>query len=190
MSQNTMVAICKHNHSGLLSWHSSTHFQIPITRAISTMQLRLGTYCNFGLASTTICDVDFPNYKWVNNDCRSRLKLETLDALMRVSLYDLPMDNMDRARNFDTWKSTKTHRALPLELDNNQMHHVRNPNKFRAPFYLHTLLQYSKTSYHFHIKYKTANIKLAFLTKCCKNVTSKSVVILKPFFTLKMHVHT
>ena len=39
---------------------------------------------------------------WVKSDCRSRLKLETLDALMGVSLCRLPMENMDWAKFFDT----------------------------------------------------------------------------------------
>ena len=43
----------------------------------------------------------------------SRLKLETLDALMRVSLCSLPMENMDWARIFDTWELTKP--VLPLK---------------------------------------------------------------------------
>jgi hypothetical protein len=44
-------------------------------------------------------------------------KIETLDASMRVSLCGLPMENMDWAKNFDTWKPTKNRKALPLELD-------------------------------------------------------------------------
>ena len=105
------------NIVGLQSWHSSRHFQIPITLAISTLQLRLGIDCNFGLASTAICECGFSKQNWVKSDRKSRLKLETLDALMRVSLCGLPMENMDWARIFDTWKSTKNQRALPLELD-------------------------------------------------------------------------
>jgi hypothetical protein len=41
------------NIIGLQSWHSSRCFQISIILAILNLQLRLGTYCNFGLASTT-----------------------------------------------------------------------------------------------------------------------------------------
>ena len=64
-----------------------------------------------------MCEHGFSKQNWVKSDRRSRLKLETLDALMRVSLCGLPMENMDWARIFDTWKSTKNCRALPLELD-------------------------------------------------------------------------
>ena len=70
------------NIAGLQSWHSSINFQISITLAISTMQLRLSTDCNFGLISTTICECGFSKHKRVKSACRSRLKLETLDALM------------------------------------------------------------------------------------------------------------
>ena len=47
------------NIVGLQSWHSSIHFQIPITPATSTVQLRLGTNCSFGLAITTVCERGF-----------------------------------------------------------------------------------------------------------------------------------
>jgi hypothetical protein len=73
------------NIDGLQYWHSSIHFRIPITSAILTLQLRLGTDYNFGLASIAICEHGFPKKSWVKSDCGSRLKLETLDALMRVS---------------------------------------------------------------------------------------------------------
>ena len=53
----------------------------------------------------------------MKSDRKIRLKSETLDALMRVSLCGLPMENIDWAKTFDTWKSTKNRRALPLELD-------------------------------------------------------------------------
>ena len=70
------------------------------------------------LASATICERGFSKHNWVKSDRKSRLKLERLDALMRVSSCNLLMGNMDRAKNFDTWKSTKkTRRALPLKLD-------------------------------------------------------------------------
>jgi len=73
----------------LQSWHFSKHFQIPITPKILTLQLWLGTDCNFGLASTTICERGFSKQNWVKSDRKSRLKLETFDALMRVSLCGL-----------------------------------------------------------------------------------------------------
>ena len=107
------------NIARLQSWHSSRHLQISKAIAISIVELRLGNDCNFGLASTTICERGFSKQKWVKSNCRSRLKLETLNALVRVSLCGLPMENMDWATKVDTWKSTKNRRALTLELDDN-----------------------------------------------------------------------
>ena len=63
-------------------------------------------------------NMDYSNHNRVKSDRGSRLKLETLDALMqKMSLCDLPMENMDWDKNFDTRKSTKNRRALPMELD-------------------------------------------------------------------------
>ena len=90
------------NIVGLQSWHSSPHSHIRITLAILTTQLRLGIDCNFGLASTSICERGSLKHNWLKSDCRSRLKLETLDPLIRVSLCGLPMENMGRARILDT----------------------------------------------------------------------------------------
>ena len=50
---------------------------------------------------------------------------------------------------------------------------------------MHVLLQYSETSYCFHIQYKTANINFVFVKRCKKAWKFEwSVIILKPF-TLK-----
>ena len=55
---------------------------------------------------------------------------------MRVSLWGLPMENMDWARISDTWKSTKNWRALPLELDDDQVQYVGNLHiNISASFY-------------------------------------------------------
>ena len=90
----------------LYSWDSIMHFHILTTPTISTMQLPLGTDCNFSLASTTICESGFSKNIWVKSDCRSRLKLETLDTLVQVSLCGLPIEHMD-------WDGTFWH----LEID-------------------------------------------------------------------------
>ena len=107
------------NIVGLQSWHSNRHFQFSITLAISIVQLWLGNDCNFSLASTTTYEREFSKHNWVKSDRRSQLKLETLNALMRVSLCGLPLENMDWARIFNTRKPTKNWRALPPELDAN-----------------------------------------------------------------------
>ena len=88
LSQNTGLQFANRNINivGLQSWHSSIRFQIPITCGIWTLQLRLGTYRNFSFASRTICEGGFSKQNWVKSDRRSRFKLDTLDALMQVSL--------------------------------------------------------------------------------------------------------
>ena len=60
------------------------HFQIPIF-----LQFRL---CNFGLANTTICEHGFSKDNCMKSHRKSWLKLETLNALMQVSLCRLPID--------------------------------------------------------------------------------------------------
>ena len=96
------------NIAGLQSWHSSKFFQIPINLAILTLQLWLGTDYNFDFASIAIWERGFSKQNRVKSDRRSRLKLETLNALKRVSMCGLLIENIDWARIFDTWKSNKT----------------------------------------------------------------------------------
>ena len=68
----------------------------------------------------------------MKSDHKSRLKLETSDAFMQASLCRLPMENVDWARMFDTWESTENRMALPLELEDDSVHYVRNLNYFSA----------------------------------------------------------
>ena len=98
------------------SRHSSKHFQIPVTIAISTLQLRLNTNYNFGLASTTICEHRFSKQNWMKSYCKIRLRLESLDALMQVSLCGLPMEIWIGPKKLTLGNRPKTRRALPLEL--------------------------------------------------------------------------
>jgi hypothetical protein len=66
------------------------------------------------LANTTICECGFSKQYGMKNDCKSQLKLETLDALIRKSLCGLPMENMNWANFFDTCMEIDQHRrALP-----------------------------------------------------------------------------
>ena len=67
--------------------------------------------------SISICEREFSKQNGVESDPISLLNLGTLDALMRVPLCGLQMENIDWARIFDTWKSTKIPRTLPLDLD-------------------------------------------------------------------------
>jgi hypothetical protein len=91
------------NIVGLQSRYSSIlSFQISISFVILIMQLQLNTNCNFGSASTSICEHGFSKHNWVKSDRIRQMKLATLDALVRVSLCNLPMENMNWARVFDT----------------------------------------------------------------------------------------
>ena len=47
----------------------------------------------------------------------------------------IPMKNMDWARIFGTWKSTRNHTTLPPESDDDEVHYVVNLNNYRASFY-------------------------------------------------------
>ena len=135
------------------------------------MQLRLGIDDNFGLANTTICERGFSKQIWANlSDRKNRLKLETWNASMRVSLCGLPMENMDWARIFDTWKSTKNRmKGCAFGVGWWLSALCRESKQFLCIILLHVFLQYSKTSYYFHIQYKTASIKFGvFNVECCK----------------------
>ena len=68
----------------------------------TTLTLHRGSrHCNFYttislryfLQAQLHVNVDFPQKieKWVRSDCITQLKLDTLDALMQVSLCSLPM---------------------------------------------------------------------------------------------------
>ena len=76
------LQFAQRNIVGVQSWHSSRPFQILIIPTILTMQLRLGIDCKFGLANTTICEHGLSKESWMKSDCKSQLKLETLDTLM------------------------------------------------------------------------------------------------------------
>ena len=110
-SQNPVVTICKLKYS----W-------TPILALYQTLP-DSNNSCNFDSATWTRhwlqLQLGKHNYTWI---FQTKLgeewsQLETLDALMQVSLYGLPMENMDWARIFNIWKSTLNQRTLRLELD-------------------------------------------------------------------------
>ena len=78
----------------------------------SLVRCRPGSDYNFGFASTTVCERGLSKHNWVKSDRMSRLKPEISDALMRVSSCGLPMENMEWAGIFGTWKSTNNRRAF------------------------------------------------------------------------------
>ena len=156
------------------------------------MQLRL---CNFDSALTATSAWQAQLY--VNGDfCQTKLgegwsqKLsETFKHWMHwceCHLRGLHMENMDHARIFDTWKSTKNWRALPLELDDDQVRYVGNLNNFSASF---CCMYFCNTMRHEIIFIFNTNGQYQvffFTVKCWQKVWKFewSVIILKPF-TLK-----
>jgi hypothetical protein len=103
----------------------------------------------------------------VKNDCKSRLKLEALDALMQVSLCDLLMGNIDWARIFDSWKSIKNWRAFLLELMMIKSHYLNN---FSASFYC--MCFFNIVTRHVIFIFNTKWPISSFLVKCCKTSLS------------------
>jgi hypothetical protein len=68
--------------------------------------------------STVVCERGFSKQNWVKSKRRICLNLDTLDALMRVSLNSLGVEFMDWNGSFDTWKTatvTNKRRALSLQ---------------------------------------------------------------------------
>ena len=70
------------------------------------------------LTRIVVCERDFLKQNWVKSKRRTCLNLDTLDALMRVSLNSLGVEFMDWNGIFDTWKTatvTNKRRALSLQ---------------------------------------------------------------------------
>ena len=68
--------------------------------------------------STVVCKRGFSKQTWVKSEKRTCLNLDTLDALMRVSLNKLGVEFMDWNGIFDTCKTatiTNKRRALSLQ---------------------------------------------------------------------------
>jgi hypothetical protein len=63
-------------------------------------------YCLYKLCivctSTVVCERGFSKQIWVKSERRICLNLDTLDALMRVSLNNLGVEFMDWNGSFDT----------------------------------------------------------------------------------------
>ena len=133
----------------------------------------------------------------VKSDRKSRLKFETLDALMRVSLCGLPMENIGWANTLDTWKSTQYRRALPLELHDDWVHYVGNLNNFSASFYCMYFVKIVR--HHILSSYKIHSIQngqyQGFFCCCWCEVLQKGlkVWVKCDYFNalhIEMHVHT
>ena len=95
---------------GLKSWHSSRHFQIP------------NNSCNFNSATSAwqaqlYANMDFPNKIGWRVIAKVDWNLKHWMHWCECHYAVLRMENMGWTRIFDTWKSIKNQRALPLELD-------------------------------------------------------------------------
>ena len=68
--------------------------------------------------STIVCERGFSKQNWVKSERRTRLNLDTLDALMRVSLNGFGAEFMDWHCIFEFWKTPiiiNIRRALSLQ---------------------------------------------------------------------------
>ena len=88
---------------------------------------------------------------------------------MQVSLCGLPMENVDWARIFGTWKSIENRRAWPLELDDEEVHYVGNLNDSSASFFCMYFFNIVRQHVIFIFNTKQP-ISSSFFVKCCKEV--------------------
>ncbi|KAH7439136.1 hypothetical protein KP509_04G046900 [Ceratopteris richardii] len=66
-------------------------------------------------ASTSSCECGFSRQNFIKNMCRSSLGLDTLDALMLLSIDARGSLSIDSKIVFDMWMNAKRRRAMPLE---------------------------------------------------------------------------
>ncbi|KAH7439134.1 hypothetical protein KP509_04G046700 [Ceratopteris richardii] len=66
-------------------------------------------------ASTSSCERGFSRQNFIKNMCRSSLGLDTLDALMLLSIDARGSLSIDSKIVFDMWMNAKRRRAMPLE---------------------------------------------------------------------------
>ncbi|KAH7421425.1 hypothetical protein KP509_13G056600 [Ceratopteris richardii] len=66
-------------------------------------------------ASTSSCERGFSRQNFIKNMCRSSLGLDTLDALMLLSIDAHGSLSIDWKIVFDMWMNAKRRRAMPLE---------------------------------------------------------------------------
>jgi hypothetical protein len=57
--------------------------------------------------SLVIYETNFSKQNATKNHLWASLKLDTLNALMKVSLYNIKMDNMDWSAIFEVWGNVK-----------------------------------------------------------------------------------
>jgi hypothetical protein len=64
--------------------------------------------------STAICERDFSKQKLIKSHLRTSLKLETLDALMRISCANIQVENINWNAVMLVWRHMKDRRIRPL----------------------------------------------------------------------------
>ena len=65
-------------------------------------------------ASTVDCERGFSKQNIIKDIQKSRLGLDTLDALMRISLNELELYVVDWNVVYEVWRDTKSRRVLKL----------------------------------------------------------------------------
>jgi hypothetical protein len=78
--------------NGLLISHTSCHFDKTYSLFIQVL---------------LFMETNFSKQNAIKNQLWASLKLDTLDALMKVSLYNIKMDNMDWNAIFEVWGTWK-----------------------------------------------------------------------------------
>jgi hypothetical protein len=64
--------------------------------------------------STGLCERDFSKKNLIKSHLRTSLKLETLDALMRISCANIPVENINWNAMMLVWRNMKDRRIHPL----------------------------------------------------------------------------
>ena len=62
-----------------------------------------------------ICERGFSKQNLIKNYLHSSLKLVTLNALMRISCANIPIENINWNAIFILWRNMRDHRIHPLQ---------------------------------------------------------------------------
>ena len=98
------------------------------------------------------------------------------------------MENINWTRLFDTWKPTQNRRALPLELDDDWVHYIRNLDNFSASFYYMYFFNIVRDHITFIFNTKRPISSFFFSWSVAKKVWVKCDYL--EALHIEMHVHT
>ena len=95
--------VCEHQdmHEARIFCGNDWEFTIDWPTLMSLWQAILVIPTN-----TVVCERDFSKQNWVKSERRTRLNLDTPDALIRVSLNGFRVEFMDWNCIFESWKIT------------------------------------------------------------------------------------